>query len=176
MRIKIAFWIKLLLIIEDFWAMVSLSGCGPLWLRAPGRLPLVDEGSRIVLSVDGGTHVAASEANCLHNREILEPVMDRMAFRNSLDIPSLDVWKAELWQMHQFRQQSRAAAAKKKGHKLKPTAVTTAQLECAAHLDAKAIKRLLSFMRYRFLKGNIPRETWISTDIILLVLGCLIFP
>ena len=135
------------------WAMVSLTGCGGLWLRAEDRIPLVDERNKIVLAADGGSHVAASEANCIKNRCILQPVMDRQAYRVNLNIPSLDVWKAELWDMQKQRLTAQSASCKR-GHKLKPVSVTSAKIECSVHLDAKALKRMMSFMRYRFLKGN----------------------
>ena len=115
----------------------------------------VDEGGRLLRSVDGSSFVEASEEHCIENKAFLEPYMARQQTARSLDIPDLDSLKAELNALHLAR-----ACRKSKGLK-KPKALLDATLELVqtnVHLDAKTLKRLLSYVRHRFLKEQDARE------------------
>ena len=62
-----------------------------------GRL---EDGGRIVKTVDGDSVVRANEDNCIEHRALLEAYMVRQRGCRSLDIPDLESLKAQLLSSH----------------------------------------------------------------------------
>ena len=103
--------------------------------------------------------MGATEANCVTNQAILHPIMERMRTLKSLDLPSLDDLKAELMSVLKTRMEQQQDQPKHYNKLRAVMKLSGEQMECNAHLDSKAIKRLLSFAGYRFKKIDQARET-----------------
>ena len=126
-----------------------------------GRL---EDGGRIVKAVEGDSFVKASEDNCIENRALLEAYMVRQRGCRSLDIPDLESFKAQLLSLHTTFAMNRAKVSGSK----RPRALMEATLELVqvnAHLDGKALKRLLSYARRRFLSPHEPKDPWMHSSI-----------
>ncbi|OLP88506.1 hypothetical protein AK812_SmicGene30149 [Symbiodinium microadriaticum] len=126
-----------------------------------GRL---EDGGRIVKAVEGDSFVKASEDNCIENRALLEAYMVRQRGCRSLDIPDLESFKAQLLSLHTTFAMNRAKVCGSK----RPRALMEATLELVqanAHLDGKALKRLLSYARRRFLSPHEPKDPWMHSSI-----------
>ena len=118
------------------------------WLKDRSIVQRVDQGGRLFHSRDG-LFAEASEGHCVENRALLQPYMVRMRKARSLDIPGLESLKSEFMLLHQCRLNQKQKNGKK------PQALMQARLELVqgnVHLDAKTLKRLLSYARHRFLK------------------------
>ena len=119
------------------------------WLKDKDICARLDEGGRLIRSTDGATFVTASEEHCVENAAFMEPYMARQCAAKSLDIPDIEAFKGQLLSLHMTR-----AAQKVKGT-VKPKALVEATMELVhanSHLDAKALKRLFSYCRHRYLK------------------------
>ena len=122
------------------------------WLKDRAILDRLDEGGRLVKAVDGSVFVAGSEEHCVENKGLLEPYMVRQRASRSLDIPDLESLKQQLVAVHVTRAGQRLKPGKK------PQALLDATMELVqanCHLDAKSLKRLLSYARTRFLKTKL---------------------
>ena len=129
------------------------------WLKDRELCERLDEGGRLVKAMDGGMFVKASEEHCVFNRGLLEAYMVRQRASQSLDIPDLESLKSQLVALHVTRAGQRLRGTKK------PKALLEATMELVqanSHLDAKAIKRLLSYARHRFLKEQSVRESFMQ--------------
>ncbi|CAE7359128.1 unnamed protein product [Symbiodinium sp. CCMP2456] len=129
-----------------------------VWIKDRVLLGRLEEGGRVVKTVDNATFVKANEDNCVENRALLEAYMVRQRGARSLDIPDLESIKAQLLSMHTtYAMNCRAKASKR------PKALLEATMELVqanAHLDAKALKRLFSYARRRFLSPHEPKELY----------------
>ena len=128
------------------------------WVKDKEILERLDEGGRVVKSADGASFVGGSVLNCLENRALLEPYMGRQRAARSLDIPDLESFKGQLKALHFVRASQRAS---NKGSK-RPRAVLEATMEMVegnSHLDAKSLKRMLSYARHRFLQDTSVKDT-----------------
>lgn len=128
-----------------------------VWSRDREVQSRLEEGGRLVRAVDGSTFVKSSEDHCLVNRNLLEPYMVRQRGARSLDVPDLESLKRQLVSLHTTFALQRSKASKK------PNAVLEATLDLVqanAHLDAKALKRLLSYARQRFMRPYQPKDAW----------------
>ena len=126
-----------------------------VWTRNREILSRLEEGGRLVRAVDGSTFVKASEEHCLENRHLLEPYMVRQRGARSLDVPDVESLKAQLISLHTVSAMNRAKTSKR------PKALLEATVEIVqanAHLDAKALKRLFSYARQRFMKPHQPKD------------------
>ena len=120
------------------------------WLQDKEVCQRVDEGGRLIKATSG-TFVHANEAHCLENSWFLQCYMERQFHECSLDLPDLESLKAEFKALFLAR-----AAAKRAGKQPKAVQQATLDLiETSAHLDSKSFKRLLSYMRWRFLKTHL---------------------
>ncbi|CAE7242533.1 unnamed protein product [Symbiodinium sp. CCMP2592] len=127
----------------------SLENLHTAWLRDREIAQRLDAGGRLVRSYYG-LFVSASELHCVHNKALLTPYMIRQRREKTLDIPDVESLKSELKALYQAR-----LAQKEKHGKKQPKAVLEASMalvEGNCHLDAKTMKRLLSYARARFLK------------------------
>ena len=123
------------------------------WLKDRSILYRVDEGGRVVKSVDGSTFISGSEEHCVENRALLEPYMVRQHASRSLDIPDVEALKKQLLTLHVTRAGQRMKGSCKKPQALLDATMDLVQANC--HLDAKSLKRLLSYARTRFLKTKL---------------------
>lgn len=127
----------------------SVENLHTAWIKDREIAARLDQGGRLVRSSDG-LFVNASELHCVENRALLVPYMIRQRKDRCLDIPDVESLKAELKALYQAR-----LAQKEKHGKKQPKAVleaSMAMVEGNCHLDAKTLKRLLSYARCRFLK------------------------
>ncbi|CAE7296736.1 unnamed protein product [Symbiodinium necroappetens] len=129
-----------------------------VWSKERVLQERLEEGGRAVRTVDGSSFVRASEDNCIENRAFLAAYMVRQRGARSLDIPDVESLKAQLLSMHTtFVMNCKAKASKR------PKALLEATMELVqanAHLDAKALKRLFSYARRRFLAPHAPKDAW----------------
>ena len=138
-------------------AVASASGLHLSWLRDPEICAMVDAGGRLIKSPDGEGLLEADEQSCILNQAFLHAYMDRQRCVRNLDMADLETLKQELIQLHVQRA---AARAGRRTRKLTQTMIdsTVALVDCNCHLDAKSIKRLLSYARCRLLKKRTVRE------------------
>jgi hypothetical protein len=146
-----------------------VDGLRAAWLRDPDVAARVEEGGRILRSCAGDYVLKANEDDCVQNQMILIPLMERQRTLKSLDIPDLENLKAEfkLMAVEQYCKRNQNKKSKSKTRAAKELTLET--FDVAAHLDAKALKRLLGYCRARLLKRCEVRETCFKC--IVLIMG-----
>ena len=134
-----------------FASVESLHLC---WANEKDIISRVDAGGRLVVASDSSP-ITASELHCVDNAGLLGAYMVRQRGARCLDIPDVESLKGEILALHVTR------VLDKQRQKSKPKALMEATVQLVegnSHLDAKSIKRLLSYARYRFLKRQSPRD------------------
>ena len=133
-------------------AMANLYGVAKHWWMEPSIQERVKEGGIGAIVVTNNTQPLASKdvRHALWNREVLIPIMENMRYHHLIKTPDMGTIQDQVWNIHLLSTKQGFDA-----HNLPPI---PEELEVPVHLSVISIKKLVSYVRAKYIRPHMPRD------------------